>query len=247
MQNIKVIETASFLKEKSNILLLTTSNRYEKDIDQPKSTALAYRIASLIGREKCQVIEIPKLKIYPCEGNVSAIKGNNCGVKASKLLNADKNPTGNIRCWASYNNEDDELYKVANEIFKADAILFFSSVRWGQANSFYQKLIERLNWIENRSTTLQEENIVKGKLAGFICLGQNWNAINVVKTQKEVLKFYGFETPDELFWFWQYTQDANDETEKSYKNALKIFEEKFNISLNKFSEKIKKIRMYFNK
>ena len=27
-----------------------------------------------------------------------------------------KNPTGNIRCWASYNNPDDELYKVANAI-----------------------------------------------------------------------------------------------------------------------------------
>jgi multimeric flavodoxin WrbA len=245
MQNIKIIETASFLKEKGNILLLTTSNRYEKHIDQPKSTALAYRIASLIGKDTCKVIEVPKLKIYPCEGNVSAINGNNCGVKESKLLNTEKNPTGNIRCWAAYNNEDDELYKIANEIFKADVIIFFSSVRWGQANSFYQKLIERLNWIENRNTTLQEENIVEGKLAGFICLGQNWNAINVVKTQKEVLKFYGFETPNELFWFWQYTEDAYDETKQSYIKSIKTFQEKFNISMVKFSEKIKKIRQYF--
>jgi hypothetical protein len=36
-----------------------------------------------------------------------------------------------------------------------------------QANMYYQNLIERLNWIENRHTTLGESNIVKDIETGF--------------------------------------------------------------------------------
>ena len=52
---------------------------------------------------------------------------------------------------------------------------------------------------------------------------------NVVETQKQVHKFYGFKTPDNLYWNWQYTQDENDETAKSYKESFDKFEEDFNL------------------
>lgn len=234
-----------YLKTKNKILFLTHSNRYVKHDDEPKSTALAYDMALKIGSDKVKVIEVPKLKIYPCEANVSAKGGNNCGVKAAALQDKKKNPTGNLRCWASYNNSDDELYKVANEIFVADAVVFFASVRWGQANMFYQKLIERLCWLENRWASLGEENLLQGKDSGFICIGQNWNGSNVVATQKQVLSFYGFQTPDELFGNWQYTEDANDETLESYKLAIPSFEKFFNISMAKFLEKYQKIKSIF--
>jgi hypothetical protein len=51
---------------------------------------------------------------------------------------------------------------------------------------YYQNLIERLNWIENRHTTLGESNIVKDIETGFICVGQNWNGETVTETQMEV-------------------------------------------------------------
>ena len=238
-------KTLEYLKRKNKILFLTTSNRYDKHEDQPKSTALAYKFALELGNEKVTVLEIPRLKIYPCEGNVSAIGGNNCGVKAAALPDKGKNPTGQVRCWAAYNNSDDELYKVANEIFKADAVVFFGSIRWGQANGFYQKLIERLDWLENRWASLGEQNILKGKDAGFIFLGQNWNGANVVNTQKQVLKFYGFNTPDELFWNWQFTEDAYDESLSSYKKAIVKFEYVFSVVMKSFIEKIKRLRDFF--
>jgi hypothetical protein len=103
--------------------------------------------------------------------------------------------------------------------------VFFGSVRWGQTNAIYQKLIERLCWIENRHTTLKESNIVKNIQAGIILTGQNWNGENVVETQKQVLKFYGFDVRDDICWNWQYTNNANDETKESYKNAIKEFHE----------------------
>jgi hypothetical protein len=105
------------------------------------------------------------------------------------------------------------------------------SVRWGQANSVYQKLIERLNWIENRHTTLEEDNIIEGKDAGIVVIGQNWNGTAVLDTQKKVLDFYGFNAPDELSFNWQYTDDTLDETQESYKKAPEAFEKSFDIKL----------------
>ena len=138
-----------------------------------------------------------------------------------------KNPSGFHRCWASINNKDDELWKISKALFESDCIVFFGSVRWGQANSIYQKLIERLTWIENRHSTLGEEKIVKNIDAGIILVGQNWNGKNVVKTEKEVLKFFGFNVISDLCWNWQYTKDYNDESEKSYKRGIKEFEKTF--------------------
>jgi len=214
------------------VLLLATSNRWEGDKEQPKSTQLAEFIKNEIkGDTKVELIDVSKLTIHCCEGNVSKMDGNNCGVKDSVLKDKEKNPTGNHRCWASINNKDDELWKISKPLFEADAIVFFVSVRWGQANSIYQKLIERLNWIENRHTTLEEENIVDGKEAGIVGIGQNWNGEVVLQTQKKVLDFYGFEVPDQLSFNWQYTDDALDETAESYKKAPAAFEQAFEVKL----------------
>ena len=84
-------------------------------------------------------------------------------------------------------------------------------------------MIERLTWIENRHSTLGESNIISDKQAGFICIGQNWNGVNVTDIQNKVLQFYGFKTPKELFWNCQYTNAATDETKESYKKAYSKF------------------------
>lgn len=231
-----------YLSGKKKVLFLTTSNRWEGSKEIPKSTQLAYQIKEeLEGSSEIVILEIPKLKIFPCEGNVSTMEGNTCGVKGSLLKDKDKNPSGYHRCWASINNESDELWKVSKELFESDAVVFFISVRWGQANSFYQKLIERLNWIENMHTTLGEENIVSEIDAGCVVIGQNWNGENVVETQRKVYEFYGFNTPDELFVQWQYTQDEEDETQESYEKAPSSFVDYFGIALEGAFKESKRI------
>jgi hypothetical protein len=84
-----------------------------------------------------------------------------------------------------------------------------------------------LTWIENRHSTLGESNIVKDIDAGFIAVGQNWNGADVTATQKSVLEFYGFKTPDQLFWNWQFTDDSLDETKRSYLKGVNVFEKTF--------------------
>lgn len=228
-----LLETIKFLEAKKKVLLLTTSNRGEWAIkelkEEPKSTKLAKAIQSYLGKSKCKLIEIPDLKIYPCEGNVSHAGGNDCGAKKAVLKDKDKNPTGNHRCWRSINNPDDQLWKVSKELFDSEAVIFFGSIRWGQMNAQYQNLIERLTWIENRHTTLGEKNLVGNISAGIIAVGQNWRGKEVIDVQKQVLKFFGFDVKDKLSWNWQYTKDANDETKSSYKKASTEFNDTFEL------------------
>jgi multimeric flavodoxin WrbA len=231
------------IKTKKKVLFLTTSNRWEGSKEIPKSTLLAREIKEkLEGVVEINILDIPKLKIFPCEGNVSGVDGNNCGVKDALLKDKEKDPSGNHRCWASINNKEDELWMVSKELFESEAVIFFISVRWGQANAFYQKLIERLNWIENIKTTLGEENIVENIEAGCVIIGQNWNGENVMETQKQVYNFYGFKVPDELSFYWQYTQDVQDETQESYKEAPKEFAEEFDVEVSKLKESLNKVK-----
>lgn len=225
-------QTIAYLQGKKKILFLTTSNRWpdaEKDDEVPKSTQLASHLQEQLGEDKVELIHVPELKIYHCTASISSKEGNRCGLKEAALKGDNKNPTGYHRCWTSYNNDDDQLWKISKPLFESDCMVIFGSVRWGQANSYYQKLIERLSWIENRHTTLGEKNIVKDIDAGLIFIGQNWNGETVLETQKQVLKFYGFNVVDQICWNWQYTQDPLLETPKSYKDAIKSFHNAFEV------------------
>lgn len=205
-------KTIEFLKGKRSVFI-TTSNRWDKEL--PKSSELAVTLSQLIDSEII-IMDAFRLNIHPCEGNISHRDGNHCGVKKATLKDSKRNPDGFMKCWASLNNKDDELWMIAKEIYYADCIVFFGSVRWGSMNSTYQKLLERLTWIENIQSTLEGENPVKDKSAGLIALGHNWRGNEVLKQQKEILSMFGFETPDELFFNNQWTKDMYDESAEGY-------------------------------
>jgi multimeric flavodoxin WrbA len=229
----KLIKTIKFLEKKEKILFLTTSNRggwAAKELkEKPKSTLLAESIVKYLGQTKCKLIEVPELKIYACEANISHMRGNDCGVLKAALKDKTKNPSGHHRCWRNINNPDDELWKISKELFDSDCVMFFGSIRWGQMNAQYQNLIERLSWLENRHSTLGESNVLKDKSCGIIAVGQNWRGSDVIKVQKQVLTFYGFDVKDELCWNWQYTDNYKDETNASYKKSGKDFMDTFEL------------------
>ena len=238
----------NYLKKNQNkkIIFLTTSNRWSGDKELPKSSIIADEIAKKI--EGIEIINVAKLKIFTCEGNVSTKRGNTCGLKDAMLKDKEKNPTGYIRCWASLNNKSDEMYKVANAIFKADIVIFFGSIRWGKMNAIYTQLIERLTWLENRHTTLGESNLLKNKEVGIVATGHNWNGEEAVKLEKEVLHFFGFKTPSQLSFNWQWTETKTDESKKGYVEDFGDFLKEFNFvetlneSLIKFSEWVRNLK-----
>lgn len=226
-------ETIKRLATKKRVLFLTTSNRWsgEKGGEQPKSTHLAHHIANLVekttGKKTIEIIDIPALKIYPCEGNVSTVRGNTCGIRDAILTDQEKNPSGHHRCWASLNNPSDELWQVSKSLLASDCVIFFGSVRWGQMNGYYQKLIERLTWLENRHSTLGESNLLAGIEAGIIATGHNWNEEEVIATQQKVLDFFGFKVAKELCWFWRYSDNPAEESPESYEKAAAAFQKTF--------------------
>ena len=218
-------KTLELLKKKKKVLLLSCSNRYnwdENNIDTPKSKILATYLKEELG-DKAVFIDVPELNIVSCEGNVSRKEGNSCGIKKALLKDDKKNPSGYHRCWASLNEKSDELWKISKDLFDSEVVLFFVSIRWGQTNMYYQKLIERLTWIENRHTTLGEKNIIENIESGLIAVGQNWNGEQVTEIQKKVHEFYGFKPNEDLYWNWQFTKNVKDETQKSYKEAFPKF------------------------
>ena len=227
------------------VLFVTTSNRGEyisSKGEKPKSTRLAEHFKDLLEKKEIEVtlIDASKLKIHECLGCVSELKGNMCGSPEAKLKDKRKNPHGHLKCWASVEFKDDELWKIANEIYEADAIIFFSSVRWGNPNSIYQKLIERLDWIESSHTTYEGPNTIKNKKAGMVLIGQNWRVQESLEVQYHVLNFFGFETPEELFLGWQFTRDTLDEEQKSYQEAANTFEQSWGMEIPNKEETIKK-------
>ena len=84
---------------------------------------------------------------------------------------------------------------------------------------------ERLSWIENRVISLGEKPIPElNKLeAGIVLFGHNWNDDQVLKTQKQNFEWFGWKTPEALSFNWQYTKDADDESPKSYSDAVAEF------------------------
>lgn len=226
----------NYLSKLKKVLFVCTSNRSPYVIKQgesAKSSQLAERLAYLLEQKGCkvEVIDASLLNIHNCLGCVSELHGNQCGAKASKVKDKKKNPTGHLRCWASHDFDDDELWKIVNPLYESEAVIFFASHRWGSANAIYQKLIERLDWIENMHYNMGEASTIIGKKAGFILLGQNWRVQDTVKMQREVLGFYGFETPPELYMGWQFTRDIEDESVASYKQAPFTFDQSWNMQL----------------
>jgi multimeric flavodoxin WrbA len=223
-----VSQLVRYLEKRNDILFLTTSTRSRLEAwDVPKSTRLALRVLDHLKQKKKRVtlLDVAKLKIHTCEGNVSSGKGNRCGLLEAKLRDRSRNPTGHHRCWASINNKDDQLYVISRELFRSQAVVFFVSVRWGQTNSVYQRLFERLSWIENRFTTLGESPIpqLKKLEAGIVVFGQNWNDAGVLRIQRQNFKWFGWKTPEPLSFYWQFSRDADDESPESYLGAIAEF------------------------
>jgi len=235
----------STLSSEKKVLFVTTSNRGEyisSKGEKPKSTRLAEHFSDLLKEKGVQVVTLDaaKLKIHNCLGCVSELKGNMCGSSEAKMKDEKKNPHGHLKCWASIDYKDDELWKIANEIYESDVVIFFVSNRWGNPNAIYQKLIERLDWIESSYTTYKGNNTVKDKKAGMILLGQNWRVQESLEVQQQVLEFFGFQTPEELFIGWQFTRDTMDEDQKSYQESPNAFEQSWGVEIPNQGETIEK-------
>lgn len=96
---------------------------------------------------------------------------------------------------------DDEWPALVDKIKAADIVIFATPVWWGQRSSLMQRVIERLD-------SLDEEYIATGrsalynKVAGVVITGSEDGAQQVLASIMEVLTFMCFTLPPECCAYW---------------------------------------------
>lgn len=97
--------------------------------------------------------------------------------------------------------DDDEWPHLVEKIRAADIVIFATPVWWGGRSSLMQRLIERLD-------ALDEEYIATGrsalynKVAGIVITGSEDGALHTMGTIMMVLTWMGFTLPPECCAYW---------------------------------------------
>lgn len=192
------------VRGKKILLIGTTSNSRDSS-----SWEILDHISLLLKEENSiKVIDANELHIVKNLSCYSS-KGKDCAHPES----------GPYRCWAHHHAEEepekyggkDEMPIIYDSLEWADVVIWGTSTRWGSHSAILQNIIERMNTLENRHTVYGEENPLTGKKAVTIVTGQHWKTESVAEHLQTVWNLYGFEAEPEWIFFWQKTQDMDEE------------------------------------
>lgn len=141
---------------------------------------------------------------------------------------------GPYRCWAHYSSHKepekyggpDEMPVVYDNLAWCDTFIFSTSNRWGSHSALGQKIIERMNTLENRAVTYGEPYPLRGKKLGIVVTGQHWQTGRVGNHLLEVFRWFGFATQedDANFLGWQRTRDPFIEQDGNNKPIVERWE-----------------------
>lgn len=162
----------------------------------------------LLDKPSIEVVDASKLHIV-----------ENLSCYASGGRNCASYDAGKYRCWAHKNSLDspeeyggvDEMPIIYDAIESSDAVIFLTSVRWGNHSALLQKIIERMNTLENRTSVYGEPNFFANKRCGVVVTGQHWKSQEVASHLISVFCLMGFEVNDLSTLSWQSTFDMNKE------------------------------------
>lgn len=171
------------------ITLISTTTHKEKSTS--KGALALIRKELLKGDHKVSFIDAQSLHIVP---NLSCYAGGktNCAAKDA----------GEYRCWAHKLSHDDpkayggkdEMGVIYDAVTSSDVVIFATSVRWGSHSALLQKIIERLNTLENRASVLNEPNPLRNTKLGVVVTGHNAKAQEVASHLLEMFSWLGFNT-----------------------------------------------------
>lgn len=98
-------------------------------------------------------------------------------------------------CSITQMDNSDEMEEVYEALVHwADIVFISTSIRWGVATSLYQKMVERLNCIQNQ-ITINNNVLIKNKVAGFIITGAHDNIMAVAGQMLNFFSMVGFNFP----------------------------------------------------
>ncbi|PYR36131.1 MAG: hypothetical protein DMF89_03685 [Acidobacteria bacterium] len=96
---------------------------------------------------------------------------------------------------------DDDWPDLVTKIKAADIALFCTPVWWGGRSSLMQRLIERLDALDEEYSATGR-SAIKGKVAGIVITGSEDGALSVMGSVMMVLSWMGFTLPPECAAYW---------------------------------------------
>jgi multimeric flavodoxin WrbA len=101
----------------------------------------------------------------------------------------------------------------------ADIVLFCTPIWWGGRSSLMQRVIERLDALDEEYSATGR-SAIKGKVAGIVITGSEDGALSVMGSIMMVLSFMGFTLPPECcaYWVGEVGQPVAQDREKRLRN-----------------------------
>ena len=96
---------------------------------------------------------------------------------------------------------DDDWPDLVAKIKRADVVLFCTPIWWGGRSSLMQRVIERLDALDEEYSATGR-SAIKGKVAGIVITGSEDGALSVMGSIMMVLSFMGFTLPPECTAYW---------------------------------------------
>jgi multimeric flavodoxin WrbA len=118
---------------------------------------------------------------------------------------------------------EDDWPDLVTKIKRADVVLFCTPIWWAGRSSLMQRVIERLDALDEEYSATGR-SAIKGKVAGIVITGSEDGALSVMGSIMMVLSFMGFTLPPECtaYWVGEVGQPTSMDREKRLTNMATI-------------------------
>jgi multimeric flavodoxin WrbA len=114
---------------------------------------------------------------------------------------------------------EDDWPGLVTRIKAADIVLFCTPIWWGGRSSLMQRVIERLDALDEEYSATGR-SAIKGKVAGIVITGSEDGALSVMGSVMMVLSWMGFTLPPECaaYWVGEVGQPTSQDRDKRLRN-----------------------------
>ncbi len=118
---------------------------------------------------------------------------------------------------------EDDWPDLVEKIKAADIVLFCTPIWWGGRSSLMQRVIERLDALDEEYSATGR-SAIKGKVAGIVITGSEDGALSVMGSIMMVLSWMGFTLPPECaaYWVGEVGQPTSEDRDRRLKNMATV-------------------------
>lgn len=117
-------------------------------------------------------------------------------------------------------SDDDEWPEIVGKIKSSDVIIFATPVWWGGRSSLMQRVLERLDALDEEYST-SGRSVIYNKVAGIVITGSEDGAQNTLGSLMNVLTWFGFTFPPEAAAYWVGEVGMDPKTDRERRLANK--------------------------